>query len=250
MILRMKGFVLIVFLISPFEICCVSYINFFHFILYYINEVHRLTFLWIKLSAGLYLLVGTGFQVLFHSPFGVLFTFPSRYYFPIGHWVVFSLRRWASLVPTGLHVSDGTLSRKFTWDFAYRTVTLYGSTFQKIPLSLINFGPDLGCSPFARRYLGNRGFFLFVAVLRCFSSRTIASCSYFIHCKILEGCSSGFPHSEISGSMAICASPKHFGACPVLRRLPVPRHSPCALSCLTRYLFYCSFGFLGAIVIA
>jgi len=28
----------------------------------------------------------------------------------------------------------------------------------------------LGCSPFARRYLGNRGCFLFLGVLRCFSS--------------------------------------------------------------------------------
>ena len=32
-----------------------------------------------KLSAGLPLLIGMGFQVLFHSPPGVLFTFPSRY---------------------------------------------------------------------------------------------------------------------------------------------------------------------------
>ena len=40
---------------------------------------------------ALSLLVNTGFQVLFHSPPGVLFTFPSRYYFAIGHWVVFRL---------------------------------------------------------------------------------------------------------------------------------------------------------------
>ena len=43
----------------------------------------------------------------------------------------------------------------------------------------------------------------------------------------------GFPHSDIRGSMAICASPRLFAACHVLRRLPVPRHPPCALSCLT-----------------
>jgi hypothetical protein len=42
------------------------------------------------------LIVGMRFQVLFHSPLGVLFTFPSRYWFTIGHRVVFSLRRWAS----------------------------------------------------------------------------------------------------------------------------------------------------------
>ena len=54
----------------------------------------------------LYLLVNTGFQVLFHS--GVLFTFPSRYWFTIGHWVVFRLAGWSPRLPTGFHVPDGT----------------------------------------------------------------------------------------------------------------------------------------------
>ena len=42
--------------------------------------------------------------------------------------------------------------------------------------------------------------------------------------------SSGFPHSEISGSKLAYSSPKHIGVRPVLHRLLVPRHSPCALS--------------------
>ena len=54
-----------------------------------------------------------------------------------------------------------------------------------------------------------------------------------IHVWILEVCSSRFPHSDISGSMAVCASPKLFAAYHVFHRLLVPRHSPCALSCLT-----------------
>ncbi len=54
-------------------------------------------------------LVSTRFQVLFHSPPGVLFTFPSRYCSSIGHQVVFRLRWWSTLVPTGFHVSGGTL---------------------------------------------------------------------------------------------------------------------------------------------
>ena len=54
-------------------------------------------------------LVNTGFQVLFHSPPGVLFTFPSQYYYSIGHWVVFRLGGWSPHVPTGFHVSGGTL---------------------------------------------------------------------------------------------------------------------------------------------
>ena len=48
---------------------------------------------------------------------------------------------------------------------------------------------------------------------------------------------SEFPHSEISGSMLICSSPKLFAAYHVFHRLPVPRHSPCALVRLTFKLF-------------
>lgn len=43
----------------------------------------------------------------------------------------------------------------------------------------------------------------------------------------------GFPHSEIHGSMPICGSPWLIAAYHVFRRLPVPRHSPCALFRLT-----------------
>ena len=46
-------------------------------------------------------------------------------------------------------------------------------------------------------------------------------------------CACGFPHSEICGSMDICSSPQLFAAYHVFLRLPVPRHSPCALSSLT-----------------
>ncbi len=40
----------------------------------------------------------------------MLFTFPSRYWFTIGHRVVLSLGRWASLIHTGFHVT------RATWD--------------------------------------------------------------------------------------------------------------------------------------
>ena len=53
--------------------------------------------------------------------------------------------------------------------------------------------------------------------------------------RILEVCSSRFPHSEISGSMDICSSPKLFAAYHVFHRLLVPRHPPCALFCLTSF---------------
>ena len=58
-----------------------------------------------------------------------------------------------------------------------------------------------------------------------------------IHAWILEVCSSRFPHSEISGSKVVCTSPKLIAAYHVFHRLLVPRHSPCALSCLTSSFF-------------
>ena len=52
--------------------------------------------------------------------------------------------------------------------------------------------------------------------------------------RILEVYSSRFPHSEISGSMGICPSPKLFAAYHVLHRLLVPRHPPYALISITK----------------
>ena len=56
-----------------------------------------------------------------------------------------------------------------------------------------------------------------------------------------EVCSAGFPHSDISGSMDICSSPKLFAAYHVFHRLLVPRHPPCALISLPK-----RFSFAGA----
>jgi hypothetical protein len=83
------------------------------------------------------LLVGRRFQVLFHSGPPVLFTFPSRYWFTIGHRVVFSLGRWSSQIPTGFHVSRGTRGHPRVFqDFTYGTLTLCGRPFHAVPLSL------------------------------------------------------------------------------------------------------------------
>ena len=59
-----------------------------------------------------------------------------------------------------------------------------------------------------------------------------------------------FPHSDICGSKLICSSPQLFAACHVLRRLPMPRHSPYALLRLN-YLYVLSpFGFLNITVLS
>ena len=62
--------------------------------------------------------------------------------------------------------------------------------------------------------------------------RVPPACLWIQHA-VAEVCSAGFPHSEISGSMDMCSSPKLIAACHVFHRLLVPRHPPCALLCLT-----------------
>ena len=91
-------------------------------------------------SLALPLLVSIRFQVLFHSPPGVLFTFPSRYCSSIGHQVVFRLGGWSPLLPTGFHVSRGTLDpvhEKIVFD--YRAITLCGWPSQAIRLTILSF---------------------------------------------------------------------------------------------------------------
>ena len=56
-----------------------------------------------------------------------------------------------------------------------------------------------------------------------------------IQCTMTEVPSAGFPHSDIGGSPDICSSPPLFAAYHVFLRLSVPRHPPCALSCLTSH---------------
>ena len=67
-----------------------------------------------------------------------------------------------------------------------------------------------------------------------FQFRAFPSYAYLIQRTIRRYCLRGFPHSEISGSTDICSSPKLIAACHVLRRLLMPRHSPCALYSLTK----------------
>ena len=73
----------------------------------------------------------------------------------------------------------------------------------------------LGYSPVARHYWGNHCCFLFLRVLRCFSSPGLPPASN----RIAGLQPAGLSHSEIRGSGAICASPRLIAACHVLHRL-------------------------------
>ena len=125
-------------------------------------------------------LVNTRFQVLFHSPPGVLFTFPSQYYalsvtkeylalgggppdFLQGSTCLAVL--WIPLVNYCFHV------RGFhsLWpDFPDRSINRSSHITWSITPGCTH--PGLGSSNFARRYFRNRCFFLFLRLLRCFSS--------------------------------------------------------------------------------
>ena len=94
--------------------------------------------------------------------------------------------------------------------------------------------PDgLASSAFARHYLRNLGWFLFLQVLRCFTSLSLASVTYGFSNRYMDITPCGLPHSDISGSKLVCSSPKLIAAYRVLLRLLVPRHPSCALSSLT-----------------
>ena len=82
----------------------------------------------------------------------------------------------------------------------------------------------MGSCAFARHYLRNRCYFLFLRVLRCFSSPGSLLA--------LRGdavARAGLPHSEIRASTGICPYARLFAACHVLLRLREPRHPSCAL---------------------
>jgi hypothetical protein len=116
---------------------------------------------------------------------GVLFTFPSLYLFAIGRQSVFSLTGWSRLIHTRFHVP------RATWDthevqmlsltglspslvLLFRSIQLALSHLDKSPatplqLSLQRFGLFPVHSPLLGESLIC---FLFVPVIRCFSSRT------------------------------------------------------------------------------
>ena len=162
--------------------------------------------------------VSAWFQVLFHSPPGVLFTFPSRYFSAIGHQGVFSLGRWSALLPTGFLVSGGTLdSSLVSQSFTYRTVTFFGPAFQRGSTRLLDdyagpqpqryFYPWFGLLPFRSPLLRKSMLFLFLRLLRCFSSPGSLTTDYvFIGVSHSVDCA-GFPHSDIYGSRPVCGSP-------------------------------------------
>ncbi len=123
-------------------------------------------------------LVNTGFQVLFHSPPGVLFTFPSQYY------ALSVTKEYLALGGGPPDFPQGFSCLVVLWILPLLSFSCTGLSpslagFPKtVPLTITHLcSPNPGCthsglgsSAFARRYFRNRCFFLFLRLLRCFSS--------------------------------------------------------------------------------
>ena len=154
--------------------------------------------------------------------------------------MVFSLRGWSPLLPAGFLVSRGTLDPAQSALFSCTGLSPSLAGFPKtVLLNLLN---QL-CGPNPGMHASRFGLFRFRSPLLTESHVVFSSSGYLdvsvhrvpflklcIGLRILEVCSSGFPHSEISGSMDICSSPKLIAAYHVFLRPLVPRHPPCALS--------------------
>ena len=131
---------------------------------------------------------------------------------------------------------SGSCSASFS--FAYGALTLSGRSFQNRSATVRSHK----CSPNPSMHAHWFGLFRFRSPLLTESHVVFSSSGYLdvsvprvpflqlcIGCRIHEVCSCGFPHSDISGSMDICSSPKLIAAYHVFHRLLVPRHPPCAL---------------------
>ena len=126
------------------------------------------------------LLVSLRFQVLFHSPPGVLFTFPSRYYSLSVTWSYLAFWDGPHFFRQDFSCPDVLRILLAPSKFRLQEFHLLCSTFpgnstihsdtisQSLPQ--VHYRLGLGSSDFARHYSRNHCCFLFLRVLRCFSS--------------------------------------------------------------------------------
>ena len=123
--------------------------------------------------------------------------------------------------------------------FAYRTITFYSSTFQKIQLCykfithyVRSYNPNkswFGLFPFRSPLLRESIFLSFPPATKMFQFTGLLLYTYVFSTQYLRITIGEFPHSEISGSKFTYNSPRHIVVSHVLHQLLVPRHPPCAL---------------------
>ena len=186
-------------------------------------------------------LVSVWFQVLLTRLIAVLFTVQSPYLFTIGHRGIFSLGQWSAQLRTEFHELRATLVRLSTpiYLFAYGAITRYGPPFQGSSAKTFSAqgarnpgtNPGLGCSDFARRYLRNRCLFIFLRVLRCFSSpRSLLAVMNWLQGYWVS------PFRNLSDHSLVADSPRLIAGSHVFLRFSMPRHPPYTLSNLTTFI--------------
>ena len=157
----------------------------------------------------------------------MLFTFPSRYWSTIGLLRVFSLAGWSRRIRAEflvLRVTQDTARPRHTSNtqLSCSTAELSRSFFSRYflqrrgPTTPVRPEPHwFGLFPGRSPLLGESlTCFLFLEVLRCFSSLGLPQ-----HSLMTGRQPAGLSHSEIRGSRVICTSPRLFAAYHVLHRL-------------------------------
>ena len=129
--------------------------------------------------------------------------------------------------PTGLSPSAAALP----FAFGYRLNLSLSAILQ--PRAARRHAPGLGSSAFARHYSRNHCYFLFLRVLRCFSSPRSPSALSAVTASLPPGS----PIRTSAVRAGICPSPPLFAACHVLLRLREPQASPMRPSLLSFFLF-------------
>ena len=187
-------------------------------------------------------LVDAGFQVLFHSPHGVLFTFPSQYSALSVTSGYLALRGGPRLFPQGfscpvvLWILLRTLWFRLRGFHPLRPV--FPGPFGYLQFSLVQSEPQYArilvwALPGSLAATSGIDVSFFSSGYLDVSVRRVPSICLWIQHMVMEVFSTGFPHSDICGSMPVCSSPQLFAAYHVFRRPLVPRHPPRALFCLT-----------------
>ena len=141
-----------------------------------------------------------------------------------------------------------------TAQLAFLSLTGLSPSTAGFPKTFLLGSSDLKCGPNPGVHALRFGLFPFRSPLLWKSNFSFSSSPYldvsvqavplhtlWIGVWMHEGCSCGFPHSDICGSVDICSSPQLFAAYHVFHRLLVPRHPPCALFCLTSFTISIAF---------
>ena len=182
-----------------------------------------------------------GFRYYFTPLFGVLFTFPLRYWFTIDRQGVFSLTGWYRQIQTGFLWSRPTQDTTRPTQFLFTQLSC-----SMAPLSrgfyLMGISKSSPTTPKRHAALvwalprslattwGIICYFLFLRVLRCFSSPGWLSFECYVF--NIAGC----PIRKSTDISLVCSSPQLIAAYHVLLRLLSSRHSPYALNCF-KYFF-------------